>query len=31
MPDYMSQSRRLLLRNVYNQKAYSSGNGGVIS
>jgi hypothetical protein len=26
-PDYMSQSRRPLLSNVYNQKAYFSGNG----
>jgi hypothetical protein len=27
MPDYMSQSGRPLLSNVYNQNAYFSGNG----
>jgi hypothetical protein len=26
-PDYMSQSGRPLLRNVYNKNAYFSGNG----
>jgi hypothetical protein len=28
---YMSQSGRLFLSNVYNQNAYFSGKGGVIS